>query len=146
MSRPAKKLGPQETQRTLTADEQELVDVALRDLLAADSVLPEQFWSASLNSSDLSGELALMWAVFSDGIDCFRRNVGVSSVQGRVDFEEAEAWIFTTDWNWPFSFVNLCEIFGFNPSSLRSAMQILKRDHHEQVRRHRFRPVTRHAA
>jgi hypothetical protein len=146
MSRLAKNLVHPVDQRPLSADQQEAADAALRDLLAADTVLPEQFWGGAVNSSDRSGELALMWAVFSDGIDCFRRNVEAASLQGRIDFEEAEAWIFATDWDWPFSFVNLCEIFGFNPNGVRWSLQALKRVHEGRVPRHRFRPVTRRAA
>jgi hypothetical protein len=129
----------------LTAEQEESAEAALRDLLAADTVLPEQFWKASPPCGRLSGEVALMWAVFADGIDCFRRNIGAKSLQGRIDLEEAEAWIFATDWDWPFSFVNLCEVFGFDPSAVRWTLQLLKQGQ-RSVRRHRFRPVTRHAA
>ena len=125
---------------------QDVAELALRDLLSADAVLPEQFWEAKLTSSCSTGEIALMWAVFADGIDCFRRNVGATTGQGRLDFEEAEAWIFATDWDWPFSFVNLCEVFGFNPNSVRWQLQLRKQERQHKVPRHRYRPVTRHAA
>jgi len=125
---------------------QDIADAALRDLLSADAVLPDQFWEAKLPSSCCTGEVALMWAVFADGIDCFRRNVGATAGQGMLDFEDAEAWIFVTDWDWPFSFVNLCEVFGFNPNSVRWQLQLWKQKRQQRVPRHRYRPVTRHAA
>jgi hypothetical protein len=130
----------------VTANLQETADAAMRDLLSADAVLPEQFWEAPARSSSHSGEIALMWAVFADGVDCYRRNLNATSLQGRIDFEEAEAWIFTTDWDWPFSFVNLCEVFGFNPNSVRWTLQLRRRQEERRIPRHRFRPVTRHAA
>jgi len=120
---------------------------AIQDLLAADTVLPEQFWHLGEGISELSGERALMWAVFTDGIECFRRNAHATSIQHRAEFAEAECWVFTTDWDWPFSFVNLCEMFGLNPFAVRHSLRAWRRrTGPSAVRRQRFRPVTLHAA
>lgn len=128
-------------------DPRELAEPVVRDLLAADTVLPEQFWSAEHGSTQRSGEYALMWAVLADGIECYRRNAHGTSAAQRAEFHEAEDWISRTDWNWPFSFVNLCELFGFDPAGVRRALQ----DYRERrkpaaFRRQRFRPVTLNAA
>ncbi len=128
-------------------DPRELAEPVLRDLLAADAVLPEQFWSSENGSTQLSGEYALMWAVLADGIDCYRRNAHATSPEQQIEFLDAERWITSTDWDWPFSFVNLCESFGFDPAGVRHALQQYKeRRHAAAVRRQRFRPVTLHAA
>ena len=128
-------------------DPREYAAPVLRELLNADSVLPEQFWTNIAGSIQRSGEHALMWAVFADGIECYRRNAHAVSVQRRIEFSEAERWLFSTDWDWPFSFVNLCETFGFNPAGVRSALLRWKRDHvRNAFRRQRYRPVTQHAA
>ena len=96
-------------------DSSDLTEPVLQYLLGADSVLPEQFWASHEETTYLSGERALMWAVFADGIDTYRRNAHGKSLRQRTEFKEAEHWMLTTDWDWPFSFVNLCETFGFNP-------------------------------
>ncbi|MFQ5666854.1 MAG: hypothetical protein ACE5I7_10535 [Candidatus Binatia bacterium] len=128
-------------------DRREITEPMLQRLLAANAVLPEQFWSVEGSATERSGEQALMWAVLADGIECYRRNAHAASLQQRSEFLEAEAWIFSTDWDWPFSFVNLCEAFGFDPAAVR---EVLERWKHKRtgkaVRRQRFRPVTLHAA
>ena len=120
---------------------------ALRELLDAHAVLPEQFWHSRDGSSHLSGERALMWAVFADGIDSYRRNAHASSALGQSEFKEAEDWVLSSDWDWPFSFVNLCEVFGFNPNGVRGALTRWRvRQSQQAFRRQRFRPVTLRAA
>jgi hypothetical protein len=127
-------------------DPRELAEPVLRDLLAADTVLPEQFWSSLHGATHLSGEHALMWAVLADGIECYRRNAHATSAQQRLEFRDAEAWIARTDWDWPFSFVNLCEMFGFDPAGVRRALQRHRDRKPGTFRRQRFRPVTLNAA
>jgi hypothetical protein len=128
-------------------DPRELAEPVIRDLLAADSVLPEQFWSSEHGSTQLSGEYALMWAVLADGIECYRRNAHATSAQQQLEFLDAEAWISKTEWDWPFSFVNLCEMFGFDPAGVRSALKRYRESRRPAAfRRQRFRPVTLNAA
>jgi hypothetical protein len=122
-------------------------ELVLEQLLAADSILPEQFWQSQYGSVHRSGERALMWAVFTDGIDSYRRNAGARSMDRRLEFLETESWLSHTDWDWPFSFVNLCEAFGFDPAGVRRMLRRWRREHTQQVRRRqRFRPVTRQPA
>lgn len=128
-------------------DPRECANRAVQDLLAADFVLPEQFWGVLDSTVRLSGERALMWAVLADGIECYRRNAHATSVQQRGAFAEAECWIARSDWDWPFSFVNLCEAFGFDPAGVRCALRRWKNAQDRRtIRRQRFRPVTLNAA
>jgi hypothetical protein len=128
-------------------DSREGNEPVLRELLAADTVLPEQFWPDAGGSIHHSGERALMWAVFTDGIECYRRNAHARSALRRAEFKEAEGWVSSTDWDWPFSFVNLCEVFGLEPDGVRHALQRWKRDGSQNgFQRQRFRPVALHAA
>ena len=122
-------------------------ELVVQHLLAADSMLPEQFWKSEYGSVHLSGERALMWAVFTDGIDSYRRNAGATALNRRIEFSETESWVLRTDWDWPFSFVNLCEVFGFDPAGVRRVLRRWRQEHARQsCRRQRFRPVSRHAA
>jgi hypothetical protein len=109
-------------------------------------MLPEQFWKSEHGSVHRSGERALMWAVFTDGIDSYRRNAGAVAVSRRIEFLETESWVLHTDWEWPFSFVNLCEVFGFDPAGVRRVLRRWRQLHVREPRRQRFRPVTRHPA
>lgn len=113
--------------------------------LLSDDLLPEHFWKPEHGSVHRSAERALMWAVFTDGLDSYRRNADAASVDRRTEFLETESWLSRTDWDWPFSFANLCEAFGFDPAGVR---QMLRRWRQERARqggrRQRFRPVTRH--
>ena len=116
-------------------------------LLAADTVLPEQFWESEHGSTNLSGERALMWAVFADGIDSYRRTAHATAVERQVEFNEVERWLLATDWDWPFSFVNLCGLFGFDPAGIREALLDWKHAQARRVmRRQRFRPIAQRAA
>jgi hypothetical protein len=127
-------------------DPRETAGPVLQELLGAHAVLPEQFWGL-MKGSGVCGERALMWAVLTDGIECYRQNVRATSAEKQVAFKEAESWIFRTDWDWPFSFVNLCEVFGLNPAALRGALAPRKSGPPQRVyRRQRFRPATLHAA
>jgi hypothetical protein len=121
-------------------------ELVVEDLLAADGMLPEHFWKSEHGSVHRSGERALMWAVFTDGIDSYRRNARMTSVDRRTEFLETESWLSHTDWNWPFSFVNLCDTFGFDPAAVRRVLRRWRREHARQTSRQRFRPVSRHPA
>lgn len=124
----------------------EIAGPVLRELLSAHAVLPEQFWDMHSSCGHASGERALMWAVLADGINSYRRNARMTSAQRLADFREAESWIFRTDWNWPFSFVNLCETFGFDPNGVRRALRRCQRTAPRPFRRQRFRPTVLRAA
>jgi hypothetical protein len=127
-------------------DVRDFTEPALQELLGAHAIFPEQFWT-DLDTTNRSGERALMWAVFADGIDCFRRNASATAAQRRVEYLEAESWILRNDTDWPYSFVNLCEAFGFNPAGVRGALMSWRRSQTRTAfRRQRFRPVALRAA
>lgn len=110
--------------------------------MAADAVLPEQFFRPEHGTIYTSGERGLMWAVFADGIQSYRRNVAARTPERKLEFMEAEHWVFSTDWDWPFSFVNLCQMFGFSAPGIRGALSQWKCQQRRPVlRRQRFRPV-----
>ena len=128
-------------------DPREGAEPVLQELLSAHAVLPEQFWGENNGPMRLRGERALMWAVLSDGIECYRRNAHGTSVRQRTEFKEAESWVLRTDWDSPFSFMNLCETFGYNPLGIRQALERWRSDSRRKaMRRQRFRPITLHAA
>jgi hypothetical protein len=95
---------------------------SLADLFGPDIVLPEQFFEGARRDSYISGEKALMLAVLEDGIRCFQEHLRNPRSNPRLLSQQAEQWIRAVDYDWPFSFNNVCETLGIDPSALRSAL------------------------
>lgn len=95
---------------------------ALAELFGPEVVLPEQIVGGYRDDSYLSGEKALMLAVLEDGIRCFQEHLRNPRLNPRLLSEQAEEWIRADDWNWPFSFNNVCDALGLDPEALRSAL------------------------
>src|SRR5690242_21910 len=95
---------------------------SLADLFAPDIVLPEQFFEGARRDSQASGEKALMLAVLEDGIRCFQEHLRNPRSNPRLLSQQAESWIRAVDYEWPFSFNNVCETLGIDPSALRAAL------------------------
>jgi hypothetical protein len=94
----------------------------LAELFGPDIVLPEQLIEGYRNDSYLSGEKALMLAVLEDGIRCFQEHLRNPRYNPRLLSQQAEEWISAEDWDWPFSFNNVCETLGLGPEALRSTL------------------------
>jgi hypothetical protein len=95
---------------------------ALAELFGPEIVLPEQIVAGYRNDSYLSGEKALMLAVLEDGIRCFQEHLRNPRLNPRLLSEQAEEWIRAEDWDWPFSFNNVCDTLGLDPAALRTAL------------------------
>ena len=93
---------------------------ALSELFGPEIVLPEQIVTGYRNDSYLSGEKALMLAVLEDSIRCFQEHLRNPRLNPRLLSEQAEDWIRAEDWDWPFSFNNVCDTLGIDPEALRS--------------------------
>ena len=102
---------------------------SLADLFAPDVVLPEQFFEGARRDSYISGEKALMLAVLEDGIRCFQEHLRNPRSNPRLLSQQAEAWIRAVDYDWPFSFNNVCETLTISPSALRAALLAWKSRH-----------------
>ena len=91
----------------------------LAELFAPEIVLPDQLQQGYRKDSYLSGEKALMLAVLEDGIRCFQEHLTNPRSNPRLLSKQAEEWIRAVDYEWPFSFVNVCETLGIDPEALR---------------------------
>lgn len=87
-----------------------------------DVILPEQFYEQRNGMEHVTGEKALMLAVLEDGIRCFQEHLKNPRVRPRLLARQAEKWIRSGDWDWPFSFNNVCESLSLNPDCLRSRL------------------------
>lgn len=96
-------------------------------------LLPAQFFSDRLLVGRASGELALRWAVFADGLSRYWKLASDCSFHNSAEFLEEESWVLADDTDWPFSFTNLCETFGLHTSSVRSSLLAWKSTHRPKV-------------
>ncbi len=99
---------------------------SLSDLLGPDVILPQQFFDGPRRDSDFSPEKALMLAVLEDAIRCFQEYFRTTRARPRMLSRQAERWIRTRDWNWPFSFNNVCEALGIDPDCMRDTLLRMK--------------------
>jgi hypothetical protein len=63
-----------------------------------------------------------MLAVLEDGIRCFQEHLRSPRVRPRLLARQAEKWIRSSDWDWPYSFNNICESLALDPDSLRERL------------------------
>lgn len=65
-------------------------------------------------------ERTLMVAVYCDAVALIRRQIrGTDAAR-----DAARAWVATDDWDWPFSFRNLCDILELDPAAVREALRV----------------------
>lgn len=102
-----------------------------------DMLLPAQFFSDRLLVGRASGEMALRWAVFADGLEQYWRLAADPSAHISREFQEEEGWVLADDTEWPFSFTNLCETFGLNPQSVRNVLVAWKNAHLTTLRQNK---------
>lgn len=66
--------------------------------------------------------IRLMLAVLEDAVNCYVKFHDSKSRRGQRIFREAKEWFFSDDNNWLFSYENICDLVGINPSYLRNGM------------------------
>ena len=70
----------------------------------------------------LEPEKNLMFAVLEDAVRCYRAYAFSKSIPLRRLYLDAEKWMWKNDWEWSFSFRNVCEVLGVNPFCLRRGL------------------------
>ena len=91
----------------------------LNSLLEADFILPEQVESSTV--ANWTGEFGLLWAVFTDGIQAYCREILHGSTTS-LTYREVERWIFRPNSDAVTSFSSLCELFGIDARRMRRAL------------------------
>lgn len=105
------------------------------------AVLPEQFFNLPDGCS--TGEAALMRAVLEDAFNCFIKPFVEDGQRAQRLAEEAEAWFFSQDECWPFSFINICTALGLDPEYVRKGLTQWCQQRPAQIRRIRKQTVNR---
>jgi len=73
------------------------------------------------NAGHGDGVRDLMRAVLLDAILCLRASCGPQKLRQQLALD-AHFWMVSTARNWPFSFENICDVLGINPSYLRTLL------------------------
>ena len=107
--------------------------------VAPAAVLPEQFFG--LPRCPNKGQAALMYAVLEDAFNCFVKQFVDQRLHARRLAQEAEAWFFSADEGWPFSFINVCAVLGINPEYVRKGLQQWRQQRPARIRRIRGQRV-----
>jgi len=92
-------------------------------LFEPDTLLPTQFYAMFKNSQYREPERRLMVAILEDAVSCVSTDLHRCNLRQRKQYEEAKAWVTTDDESeWIFSFKNICEVLGMDPSYLRHGL------------------------
>ena len=87
--------------------------------LTIDPVVAEAFFGSSSRKGPVSAERELMIAVLSDAIECFWKYRKSRAALAIRLYQEAKSWLFADTENHPFSFLNICQTLGLEPSYIR---------------------------
>jgi hypothetical protein len=69
------------------------------------------------------GEKELMLAVLEDAINIFQRYLVAGNEKESKQFQEVQEWILGKNGHWLYSFDNVCETLGLDPSYLRRGLR-----------------------
>ena len=88
----------------------------------ASAVLPAQMARGVRWDGDTCGPRALMVAVLEDAVRCIEEGRCRRRFHTRRLAAEAAAWVCCDRREWPFSFVNICEVLGFDVDAVRARL------------------------
>jgi hypothetical protein len=88
-----------------------------------------EFHDTHRRKGHLEPEKSLMFAVLEDAVRCYRTYALAKSAPSRRQFRDAEKWIWKNDWEWSFSFRNICEVLALDPFCLRRGLLRWKEAH-----------------
>jgi hypothetical protein len=92
-------------------------------LFEPDAILPAQFYAMFKCSQYKEPERRLMVAVLEDAVSCLSLNPRDCNLRQRKQYEEAKQWVTAEEeTEWIFSFTNICEVLGMDPSYLRRGL------------------------
>jgi hypothetical protein len=84
------------------------------------AVLQAQVFDDARRNGATSGSRALMLAVLEDAVRCIEAGRWRRRPRARRWAAEAEAWVRCEHREWPFSFVNICDVLGFDVDAMRA--------------------------
>jgi hypothetical protein len=116
-------------------------------LFQPDPVISIQHLSTFRRNSYLEPEKELMLAVLEDAVACIQKYAPATNAKGKSLFRDTKNWILTDNDDWIFSFRNVCETLGLDPTFLRRALTQLEQrrshGHDEPQTAKSYRPKRR---
>jgi hypothetical protein len=88
-----------------------------------ETILPSQLLDTSHLGAAMQPEKRLMLAVLEDAVATVQRGATATSRAVTRDLDEVRAWLASDDNSWPYAFVNICHVLGFEPSYLRRGLE-----------------------
>ena len=73
---------------------------------------------------EASAEIELAAAVLRQAFDDLQRNRSAIEVRRRRQFRDAWVWVASDAREWPFSFLNVCEMLDLSPEALRTKLLV----------------------
>lgn len=95
---------------------------SLMEYLSPDLTLPEQYYMRHQGDDGMGPKRALMYAVLKDAIRSFYKNVGATRRKYKKVLLEAETWLAEDSWDYPFSFLVICETLSIDAVCLRTRL------------------------
>jgi hypothetical protein len=77
---------------------------------------------------DASGALALMLALIADAVHAIEQGRRCRGSRARRLSAEAEAWVRSNCRDWPFSFLNACQVLGLDAHAFRTRLFTMRND------------------
>jgi len=88
-------------------------------LFQPDILVPTQYLENFRGKAHLEPEKSFMLAILEYAVASFQKDIFARDSKGKAEFHETEDWILEKNSDWLFSFENICEVLGFNPSYVR---------------------------
>jgi hypothetical protein len=101
----------------------------VQDLFQPDTLLPSQYFDRVRRRASFDGERRLMVAILEDAVEVYRKQVCARDRKRRTLFEDAQAWIESSDKTWIFSFENICDVLNIDAGYLRQGLRRWKKAH-----------------
>jgi len=91
-------------------------------LFQPDIMLPAQFGPRARRVV-LDPSHRLMVAVFENALDIIQKHYAARDAKLRALFDETREWFFSDDREWPYAFLNVCEVLSLNAGYVRFGLQ-----------------------
>jgi hypothetical protein len=92
------------------------------EVLALEPALPSQFHDIWSRTRYVPPERALGLAVLEQAFADLEKYRFATRRRQQRFYMEAYKWVASDDREWPYSFVNLCEVLGLSPESVREQL------------------------
>ena len=92
-------------------------------LFEVDVLLDDQWGAMSRRKSPLSSEKRLMLAVLKSALESYQEFAFADDAKEQEMFDEAAAWIASSNDEWLFSYRSICENIGVDPEYLRRRLR-----------------------